>query len=174
MKKTLISLDPSSTCTGYAVFEYDDKDCELVRKRCKLIISGAWDLKKHNSTLYDRIECLGENISSLCFEWKPDCATYELPDNCNRGYANSNAYYQAVFKTQAKLWEILGSDNCFGVEVQAWKNQKKKRDTIREVNSDYRLKLTDKDDDEADAIGIADQWLQRLDTEREYLSDNQH
>ena len=166
--EVLVSIDPSSTSTGWAVFEYNDKGC-------KLVDSGQIDLRKGNHTLDDRIDCLYNFIASLCREWSPKVAVFETPDiftNKKFGSAHTQiAYRKAVDCTKAALWQSLGMENCCGVRVQEWKNSKSKICTIHEMNDAHGLKLTEKENDRADAIGIGDEYLQRLDTKRAFSHD---
>lgn len=167
-KKVLISIDPSSTSTGWAVFQFDSKTCELID-------SGQWNLSKGNHTLIDRIDSLRDNLHGLCREWCPDVCSYECPDIYTnpkfKGAKTQIAYRKAVDCTKQVLWERLGVKNCFGVTVREWKDTKSKKCTLNEVNYKYNLKLTNKEDDRGDAIGIGDEYLQRLDTEREFTHD---
>lgn len=168
--QVMISIDPSSTCTGWAVFEYTPK-------KCKLIDSGQWDLKKHNSTLIDRIDCLYENINSLCTEWSPDVAVYEKPNIFTNpkwsGAKTQNAYRKAMDATKGALWSRVGQAKCYGVTVAEWKGSKSKICTVHEVNDEYDLKLTIKENDRADSIGLGDAFLQRLGTDRAFKSDRE-
>lgn len=169
MKKILLSLDPSSTSTGWAIFEYDDKVCSLVD-------SGQWDLSKGKAILHDRIERLEDNIRYLYTEWRPNISVYETPDLFTQkkfsGAKTQIAYRSAIDRTKGVLWELLGMSNCYGVRVQDWKNSKSKKITIYEVNDNFELYLTLKENDRADAIGLGDAFMQRLGTNREYESDN--
>jgi len=166
----LASFDPSSSCLGYAIFEWN--------KGGDTILQTSGQIKyppKAKMCMFDKVEKIKEDVYTLVTDrqdgWGCTHAVYELPDKCNRGYANSTPYYQAVIAVQVKLWEMLGPERCTGVPVQLWKGSRKKEITIKEVNESYDLDLTMKENDEADAIGLGDKYLHKISVNKPFEVD---
>jgi len=149
----LLSLDPASKKTGFAVWETDGTSgTELL----------DYGLISHQGRLMNRLMRLSDDIDRLLADNQIEQAVMEKPvRNYNQTYPNSDSYLSACKVVRELLEDRLGKKNVFGVNVQTWKGSGKKKDTIRIVNLVWKLELTEKDDDIADAIKLGEWFIKR-------------
>ena len=145
--KTL-SIDPSSTATGWAVWDGNIlKSHGVIRPK-----------KKYDADERSRLTVTA--ISDLLYAYEIGQAIYEEAQKIDAyGRKNIHIYKKAVRRVMARLVSELGEENVYPIDPQGWKGNVKKAHTIRIVNLTYGLELTD--DNEADAIGIGQWFLKR-------------
>ena len=152
----LLSLDPSSTCTGWACF--DDGE---------LIDYGSFRPPQKADVSY-RIDWTGGQVSDL-IRRRGDIDRVVIEDaappygNKRRGH---DVYVRAVSFIRWECEGILGKDAVEMVMPVTWKSSAKKIDTIRVVNAEHDLELVKKDNDIADAIALGDWYLRKLNYDR--------
>ena len=158
----LLTIDPSLTCTGYAVWD--------IRK--------TWQYNKHSLIFYDSVspdateefharmsylinsirECLREHLISLVVYERASDFHY-----ANRGVKNYQKYTEAVHGIKYICIDFFDGSpkNVIGVTAPTWKGSGKKKDTLNKVNLFFGLDLKVKDNDIADAIGLGMWFLDR-------------
>lgn len=154
-KCKMISLDTSSTCSGWAYFEdgvyKTSNTIALNTKECK---------KKYKDNSEQRVKDMCLNLLELLNKFQPDIIVVEKL-NVSR---NMNAT-----RILAKIIGIVYShaithNNCFYYEIQStqWRSQlgmqfgKKRREELKQLSVKYVKDKLGKDvcDDEADAICV--------------------
>ena len=156
---TAISMDPSSTQTGYSI--YQQRDCSI-----ELIDFGSIKPPAKLPAV-ERVESMVIDLGVLISKHKPaqgfiEClgkATYQ------RGGKSGNAGEHVLRKAWAVLYallvEQLGLYNIYGVTPQTWKGNRPKEYTLDIVNKTYSLELIPKENDIADAIYLGGWFLER-------------
>ncbi|GAF92409.1 unnamed protein product [marine sediment metagenome] len=146
---TTISLDPSSTATGFAIWQWGKLSCHGVIK------------PPRKDEADERIRKMVEFVEDLIATYNVSQAVFEEPQKIDPGGYKKNLwiYKKAVQNISSHLVTLLGEGNVYPVGPQMWKGSSKKKHTLREVNLIYGLELTD--DNEADAIKIGEWFLQR-------------
>ena len=145
-----LSIDPSSTATGWAVWYGGDLGPHGVIKPSRKCEAD------------ERVSQTIEVLTDMLGVYAITRAVYEEAqkiDAYNR--KGIHIYKKAVRVIAMTLVDILGKDNVYTIDPQTWKGSDKKEHTIRKVNLVYRLDLQNKDNDEADAIGIGEWFLKR-------------
>lgn len=140
-----ISIDPSSTSSGYAVFE----DGQLTNY-------GAFDHSKNKNT-EERLHEMGASLLSFLKKEKPDAIYIEKPDGHNQNIAEmlgemigvvrsysiaKSIYFEKIKPTQWRSWLELGIA---------------KRDEMKQRTMDYVSEVCGVDasvNDISDAIAI--------------------
>ena len=160
----LLTIDPSLTCTGYAVWDirgtWEDNTHALIHYGCI-----RTDIKESDEsrlgTLRKGIRGVLEthDISLVVYE-KPTAITFK---NKKGGYRQNLKYRQAVENVRVVCEDyFLGErKHVIGVTVGTWKGTGKKKDTINKVNMCFGLELKARDNDIADAIGLGVWFLDR-------------
>tara|TARA_R100000808_G_scaffold16704_1_gene37525 strand:- start:941 stop:1420 length:480 start_codon:yes stop_codon:yes gene_type:complete len=143
----ILALDPASKKTGW----------------CVMLPNG--DLQDFGCFSYPNKMELNQRLHNLRFDLcllmkKHPIETVVIEDLEPRRGANWGVgfYAQAVGVCKAVAWTYMDSPQVYGVGVQTWKGSGRKKDTIQAVNMLYDLAL--KDDNTADAIGLA-VWFQK-------------
>lgn len=151
-KTKLISIDSSSSKTGWALFE-----------NAKYINSGIINLdtneckKKYKNNSGQRIEDMCLSIINLLKKYRPDIIVIEKL-NVGRNMVTVRALSKVI--GAAYCYSIL--NDCFYFEIQPsqWRSQlgmqssKRKRDEYKELSIKYVKNILNKNvsDDEADSI----------------------
>lgn len=160
MSKILISLDESTTCTGYAVFD----DSELIEH-------GIFSFKSKD--VLKRVSLIMEEIENLINIYKPNNMVIEdVQITMNAATAKSLLGLQFMIEVYAyrnnihcetyrttKWRKILGLSNSRSLDRKA-----KKQETIDYVKDKYGIEVLK--DDESDAIAIGTAYLLEKDKER--------
>ena len=159
--KILLALDPSSTCTGWAVFHRN------ARAGIKLHRYGRVKASKRLS-VPERVESMVIDLGVVIMKESPDCAFIERPGKANyfnkqgqRTSSGTDTLYHAWACIYAMLAEHLGLYNVYGVRPQSWKGNGSKLATIETVNLAYGLSLTLTENDMADAVYMGGWFLER-------------
>lgn len=153
MNKILISLDESTTCTGYAVFDNG-----------KLIKHGVFSSKSKD--VLERVSLIMEEIEELINIYKPnDMVIEDVQITMNAATAKSLLGLQFMIEVYARRnnincktyrttkWrKILGLSNSRSLDRKA-----KKQETIDYVKEKYGIDILK--DDESDAIAIGTAFL---------------
>ena len=151
MSKTLIALDESTTCTGYAVFD----DGELIEH-------GIFSFKSKD--VLERVSLIMEEIENLIDTYKPDNMIIEdVQITMNAATAKSLLGLQFMIEVYAhrnniscetyrttKWRKILGLSNSRSLDRKA-----KKQETIDYVKDKYGIDVLKDDESDAIAIGTA-------------------
>lgn len=149
----MISLDTSSTCSGWAYFEdgiYKTSGIiDLNTKECK---------KKYKDNSEQRVKDMCLNLLELLNKLQPDIIVVEKL-NVSR---NMNATRILAKIIGCVYSYAITHNNCFYYEIQAtqWRSKlgmqsgRKKREELKQLSIQYVKDNLDKDvyDDEADAI----------------------
>jgi Holliday junction resolvasome RuvABC endonuclease subunit len=156
---TLLSIDPSLTSTGYALWVFNDWKVE----RKNLI---SFDCYKTNPKDSDgeRLDCLTGTIREIIRGQMVDVVVYEKATAYNysdRGQKNMQKYRDAVAQVDRACVDMIGRENVYGVTAPTWKGTGKKHSTIKNVNLIFGLDLLQKDNDIADAIGVGLWFIER-------------
>ena len=154
----LISLDPSSTHTGLAVWTVTEEwtEPELIHRET-IVPEGDTEQTRRIDMVY--------KVVLMFFEWKAGYAVLERPSPIRFGRGSSSridTYTKAVAAIEDGLVRELGPDAVYGIYPQTWKSSAKKKDTIKMVNEKFNLELRPKDEHEADAIGVGDWFIHRM------------
>lgn len=158
--KYILSLDPSSTKTGYAFLQ-----CSAdYRGSIGLLEHGV--IKPKGSDEQTRFESLADELRYLIEKNDPDEAVFEKanPVFRNRPYNRRNhlQYVQAVNVAEQVLCQRLGARNVYGLFAETWKQTEKKRITVRRANLLFDLDLSEtRDHDIADAIMLGVFYIER-------------
>ena len=151
MSKTLIALDESTTCTGYA--DFDDGE---------LIEHGIFSFKSKD--VLERVSLIMEEIENLIDTYKPDNMIIEdVQITMNAATAKSLLGLQFMIEVYAhrnniscetyrttKWRKILGLSNSRSLDRKA-----KKQETIDYVKDKYGIDVLKDDESDAIAIGTA-------------------
>ena len=150
MPKRTLSIDPSSTATGWAVWEDDElADYGVMRPPCQLEPD-------------ERIRIIVAHLENVIQLKGIEQAVYEEPQKIDASKKKHLwIYKKAVRNVMALLVEKLGRENVYPIDPHFWKGSVKKTHTIRNVNLIYGLSLVDRDSDIADAIGLGEWFLKR-------------
>jgi Holliday junction resolvasome RuvABC endonuclease subunit len=149
---TLLSIDPSLTSTGYAVWGVEDWRLE----RKTLLDFGCYKTRATDSD-GERLDCLTGTIREIIRCQMVDVVVYEKAtayNYGNRGQKNIQKYRDAVAHVDRACADMIGRENVYGVTAPTWKGTGKKHSTIKKVNLVFGLELKQRDNDAADAIGI--------------------
>lgn len=152
----LLSLDPSSTCTGYALF----KKGEL----------GEFGLLKPSKRYdaWERIKIIVEDVRSLIRIHKCDRVIIEVGKKPHGSVRQQSmgagliVYGMALGAVCLAVAESLESGRCEHVDANAWTRKKRKADRIAELAMYCPRYEPAKDPggDAADAIDMGVWWLQ--------------
>lgn len=151
MSKILISLDESTTCTGYAVFNNEE-----------LIEHGTFSFKSKD--VLERVSLIMEEIENLIKTYSPDNMIIEdVQITMNAATAKSLLGLQFMIEIYAhrnnipcetirttKWRKILGLSNSRTLDRKA-----KKQETIDYVKNKYGIDVLRDDESDAIAIGTA-------------------
>jgi Holliday junction resolvasome RuvABC endonuclease subunit len=159
----VLAIDPSSTATGWALFE-----CTEDYRAPGLLDYGAIKPKR-NQDNHKRIEAMALGVDILCEQHRPHLAFIETMGKAPYIRKGPNGQVVQTVANQATLrqaWAVIFAalvanltfENVYGVSPQRWKGSKSKDYTLDIVNTLYGLELQSKDNDQADAIYIG-QWF---------------
>lgn len=151
----VLSVDPSICNCGWAVMANANGEPRRVD-------SGVW----HPSAAKDAIGRWGQLFEFL--EGLAASVDYAVIEEPNRGRIARQAkfsreaqitYGRAVGTVEAAVRSNLANDRVFVPDVSAWKGKGKKGATLDDVS--LRLAYRPRDDNEADALGIALWFMNR-------------
>jgi len=150
----LIALDPSSTATGYALFE-----------GTRIHEAGLLKPKKNYAAI-DRIQEMAYDLQQLVEEFQPGAAVLEIPSKHvgkrhNGKGAGLAIYGVAVGYLLAVTTSLV--DHVLPVDAQEWTASGKKSDRVAVVKSLYPQYDPDGDpgSDVADAVSLGLWYLNR-------------
>lgn len=158
-----LSLDPSSTCLGYAVAKLNGPE---------VTFAHAGRVKPKTKLRRERITEIGNGVWNLLDEVKPDHVIIEVPDG-KVGYGHAgggsglSVYGQAVGFVCAVAYLHPGKFEIFWIEVKHWaRGSKKEKRPGRALllYQGYRAFVAARSDgggDVADAICLLDWWADR-------------
>lgn len=150
----VLAVDPSIKKTGWAVLSSNGPRVQSY---------GVYKPKAQHGK--DRYSDLRNRAEGMAVCNCADVAIFEKagPPYSNRsgGWKRHQVYVQAVGAVQSGLIDALGPQNVYGVFPSTWKQTKKKKITIREVNFLFGLDLAEKDHDIADAIMLGVFFIER-------------
>jgi Holliday junction resolvasome RuvABC endonuclease subunit len=153
----ILSLDPSSTCTGFAVLDVADNLCgDPQFLSCGTI--------KSEGALEERLDRLRVRVGELADD-RMDWAVFEqvaLPYP-GRGMSQAawNAYSWAVHTVQEILLTVMGPDRVRAVTALTWKKSVKKAAMVKRANLLFGLDLKAKDHDIAEALLLGKWFIER-------------
>ena len=151
----LLSLDPSSTCTGYAVFDgrrIVESGCIRVKQRC-----GA-EL---------RIANICNDVADLVADHAPLHIIVETPPRTPRAARRSSITLPIYGWAVGAVWATCRecSEHAVGIHCipgDEWIGRQSKAQRLQRVRLLYKsLVLTEKDHDAVDAIALGVWWLDR-------------
>ena len=153
----LISLHPSSTHTGVAIWSVnDDWTVPILVHRETIVPEGDTEDEKNLGLAAQVVE------TSHRFACETAVLERYSPVNFGKARRGMDIYKRAVDAVRLALVRELGPDNVYGVVPQTWKGSHKKKDAIRMVNDKFNLGLRAKDEHEADAIGVGLWFIHRM------------
>lgn len=173
----LLSLDPSLTCTGWAVWNVSDCWREVDLEDFDNIKTCPEDAGNDEDVDNDRLWYISESINKIIKDCDIEQVVYEkdCPYNYTgrgRGQKNMDKYRRAVTYIYAHCTIAVGRKNVYGVFADTWKGTEKKHATIKNVNSLYGLDLKKKDNDIADAIAVGHWFIKRQRIPQKRISYN--
>lgn len=160
---TILSLDPSSKCTGYAVFDGR-----------ALIEHGRFTPSKRDMEYWFRVEEMLADLCEVITSYRPiDVAVIEMPGGKqHRRRSGIRGHGQSVYGFAAgALWARLVAghwdsaiDRIETVKVNEWTRGQRKIDRLEKIAAKYPAydRAADPGGDAGDAIGLADWWLQQM------------
>jgi len=156
----LLSLDPSLTCTGWAVWDVRD-DWRWTKK--SLIDHGHYKTDPKDGSDDDRLDLLTGTMQEKMRDFYVEKVVYEKAPLVNRGRVSNNIlkYRRAVDYVSQTCNLQIGRENVYGCFPTTWKGSGKKEDTILIVNDAFDLNFEYKENDIADAIGIGLWFIER-------------
>lgn len=168
----ILSIDPSSTCTGYAVFEHGP-DAPTPR----LIEHGRLTAKSSLSAL-GRIDAIVEDVLDICIERRPKHVVIEIPSGKVAGRVRGRSggtglsvYGMAVGAIRQAMRQLDGTGGSFVHDAleSTWigtanRSKATRQLAARSMYPDYNPD-TDTGGDAADAIMLGVWWC-----ERDYVS----
>ena len=146
----LLAIDPSSSCTGWAVFEDN-----------KLVISGI--IKKKTSNKYVNYEVCHQAsmFNKLLDEYEPDAVIMESTAPYIRASRSASSLIKPNQVIGAMLYSAFAREiNCDLVYPETWKvfyKAKTKEDIVDKVRELFNIDVLT--NDESDAIAIGWWWL---------------
>lgn len=186
----ILSLDPSSTCVGYAVLDGLEPNelCAgglIVPSLAERVLANLAEtlqhyLKRHELIAYRRILSLIPEVEALLDEYRPDVTVVEIPSGkfgtgAKHGARGSLTTYGLAV---GMVIQACNAHAHSGVVVPVTERQwtaglgdKQKRQ--RAIAAFYRHRYTLKSDaggDLADAIGLGSWWF----TERQHARNRKH
>jgi hypothetical protein len=157
----LLSLDPSSTCIGYAV--WSDSSGRMI-----VMEHGRLKPQKSTADIQGRIRSLADELAKLVVEFDPDVIVIEVM--LGRQYtASGNKQRTTSLPTCAVsmgfMWRVCcGLDaTTIAVDNLAWtrgRSKESRKVRARQLCSAYDQKQ-DQGGDAADAICLGDWYIQR-------------
>lgn len=160
MHEVMISLDPSTVATGWAVWRGNKLQGSGVWKPSRWDVSGEW---------LDRSKWMVLRVIELVAVWSGDRGggvkvVAELPEEWNgsaRGDAARNGGALGKLQTLAGmiLWAVEGENRgtWVGVTVRQWKGQVPKSVVQKRLEKRYGTKFLD--DNESDAVGLGSWYI---------------
>ena len=159
-KIKILSLDPASRKTGWAILT-----CSEEYEHPKLIDCGCISSGKKFPN--ERMEVITDGISTILSDNTIDYVFMEKATKINYGGRRRMApnafktYCQAVEAVHQTCRILISKDKIFGATAPTWKASEKKATTIKHVNEQFDLELTEDDDDVADAIAMGVWFINR-------------
>ena len=155
----LISLDPSSTHTGFAAWAVgEDWSVPILVHRETITCDGDDPIERRND--------MARQVVEVCYLCGAECVVLERDPPLNYGRKvdprTIAVYRNAVTTIVNALIREYGAEKVYGVYPQTWKASAKKKDTIRMVNERFGLNLKMKDEHVADAIGVGLWFVDRM------------
>jgi len=153
--RRLLTLDPSSTCTGYALFT----------SGAELIDAGRLKPAKTLSAV-DRIDQIVSDVQHLIAEEMPTCIVIEITTGKSAGRLTRKVqglgvYGMAVGAIRQACRDAMGKENVTSIEENVWTNsipKRKRLQLLRIALPEYRAGK-DPGGDAGDAIDLGLWWL---------------
>jgi len=155
--KKLLVLDPSSTCTGYAILnDYG-----------RIIEAGRIKPTGKKSAI-GRIDEIVQTVVVLLNEHSPDQVLVEITAGKSARRLGGKVqglgvYGMAVGAIRQACRTVVGGENVMSVEENVWTNsvpKRKRLQMLRMTVPEYRAKK-DPGGDVGDAVGLGLWWLRR-------------
>lgn len=156
----LLSIDPSLTSTGYAVWEVADWQWT----KNSLLRYGCYETDIGDGSTGERLDLLVGTVREIIKDWFIEEVVYEKAASVNyagRGQKNIDKYRNAVANVERACVDQVGRENVYGVTAPTWKGTANKKATLKEVNALLDLELKFADNDIADAMKIGIWFIER-------------
>lgn len=164
MIKKILSLDMSSTCTGYSKFEYN-----LETKDFKLVEVSS--IKPKGTSLYQRIENLHNtfNLKEL-YTWPDEVVfeNYSFAGNRVSQLAELNGIIKFQYHLNTVPIEVIAPTT---IKKQVTGSGRAKKDEVRKALAevDELRTATPKNHDESDSMAVGYSYIKKL---NEYTDGN--
>ena len=154
----ILSLDPSSTCTGYAVLQ-DDR---------RLLEAGKLRGKSGTAPMY-RVLAMREELRGLLDEHAPDVVVIEMPlgrqyTRRQQKFSSMAVWAGAAWAIWAFVYDLREGSAVYPVDNTDWTQGVSKDLRQKEVWAEYGDQYDpdlDKGQDVSDAIKLALWWLKQ-------------
>jgi Holliday junction resolvasome RuvABC endonuclease subunit len=154
----LLTVDPSSTCTGYAV----------MGNAANIVDAGLLRAGSDKAPAVERIYCMRGELRNLIRQYQPACVLIEVTSGHTAGRIHRRTAGLAVYgmAVGALLDTAWAEARCVEyVEENAWTAgvpKEKRQARIAAIFPEYaQAKQRDVGADVADAIGLALWWYER-------------